>query len=429
MAIPLFLFVLLPGIQIGVFLAGQLSFGFGVGAGEMINYAASIAAFHWMMGNVVLGTKLPWLQRVIPYDRRVRFHIQSTAGIAIAVAYHGLYKVATSHLLDPVTWALTGVILGTFLLAVLWIPVPGFRAFRTRVLAYTKRRAEQNYDRSKRIHKVAVLGLSVLLMLHLLSSELFSQVPRLSAAGYWALYLLTVGAYVLSLTKASRVRATVTGVTEKKGIVTLSLRPDRPVRFAGGQFTFLRMEDSGKRFDEHPFSFLSGGVATDGNSGEITFAMRKIGDFTSGLASLRPGAAVSLRHGFGNFRPRRKKDLCLIGSGIGIVPLLSILKELAEKKDARSIKAVLSVTDREEIPEPENLRRIVSALPRLTLHLLVYSEDGRLLSEEFLGEILPDRERYDYYLCSSPKVRDIVVRSLKNLGIPSSAIRYEAFSF
>ena len=428
--IPTFvLYLLLPAVQIAFYLQVHGPESFAEGA----NYCASILALHWLLANVLIAGKIPFFQKSLPYDLRIRLHIFSSAGIAVAVFYHAVFKIAVGRSIDPPTWTLTAVIVFLFLLAVLWIPVPGFREFRERLLRKMKARLSPSYDRLKSLHGLFVLGLGFLLLIHITGAELTRDVNYVSALLYWLLFGAAFAVYLLSKTRLFLVKAEILEVKESRGILTIYLKPQKRLLYKSGQFAFLRARIGKGRFEEHPFSFLSSPAAkvsgTNGAAAPVSFGIRAIGDFTGGLALLNPGDRVWIKGPFGDFRPRKEPALCFIASGIGTVPVISLLKELHAARDPRPVKVFLAVNHRDEIQEPEELRRIADAMPNLEIRRMVFSEDGLKFSEAYFRETLADPRSYSYYLCSSPGVRRAVLEALRGLGVKKSLIRFEAFSF
>lgn len=418
MAMLAILYVALPALQIALFLYGRPLTGFA----EALNYAASISAFHWLSANVILSAKIPRLQRALPYDARIRFHIFSTAGIASALAYHAVYKIALGKTIDILSWSLLVAIGAMLVSAVLWIPVPGFASFREKALSFLRKGKAFSYDRTKSLHGWFVLGLSLLIILHVANAGLFDDVPPASTLLYFILYALSFGLYGVSKTGIYGVGATVARVEPHREILTISLVPDRRHRFLSGQFAFLRARGVARR-EEHPFSYLS-----VPGEGELRFAVRSCGDFTNKLAGLKVGDRVRVTGGFGAFRPGKEGALCFIASGIGTVPFISILKELSASGDRRPLKFFLAVNYEDEVPDLAEVRRIAAEMPNLDLRLLVFSVDGLRYSTDFFRAELPESGRYAYYICSSPRVRTEVVRSLTDLGVARSKIKFEAFS-
>ena len=423
------MYIILPAVQLYFFLNAQY-FGFGIA--DALNYGASIFALHWLLSNVILSAKIPWLQSIIPYDARIRFHIYSTAGIAIAVLYHSIYKFALDISMDPVTWILMGILVLMISFALLWIPVPGFRIFRNKLVQGIKGGKEVNYDRSKNLHKLFVLIIGGVLLLHIIGAELFSDVNTFSTILYILFYGGSFSLYILSLTGAFRIKAEILSIEENQGILTVKLQPKRRIHYKSGQFTFLGSQVGNGIKEEHPFSFLSfpeKGEKTRKGMEPVSLAVRAMGDFTRGLTSLKNGDMIQLRGAYGNFRPGKEDNLCFVASGIGTVPIISILKELHSKGDKRKIHLFLAVNHEDEIPEKENIIKIASSMANLDFHLMVFNKDGLRYSEELFIKALDDHGIFSYYICSSPPVRTIVVDALKNLGVKKSKIHYETFSF
>jgi predicted ferric reductase len=418
MIISVFFYFLLPLAQAVIFIRAVSQLGMWGGFPELINLLTSVFAYHLLQANLILGAKVPWFQKGIPYDKRILLHIYGSAGIAAAVMYHGLYKLIMGFYLGPVTLILAAAVIGILILSILWIPLPGFRKIRSLLTP-----KGLSYDRFKGIHVILALALSLLILIHVVSAGSYAMLPFPSRLGYPLLFLLGTGLLLLSKTNLPAEMVTVEEVQEQEGIITITLKGSRKARKAG-QFAFLRIPGKGSPTREHPFSYLN-----DGEGTETRFAARHVGPFTGELARLRKGDTLVMRGGFGNFRPAGKAPVCLIGSGIGIVPLISLMEEWDRAKEVRSAEVFLSVNSREEIPRYEDVLTMAEKNGNMTLHLSVYKEDGRLFDSEYFEERLGDPGEYSYYICSSPGVRNIVVKILTSLGVRKGAIHFEAFSF
>lgn len=403
----LFLYGLLPAAQLALYLQGQHL----LSVAGVLNSAASIFAFHWLLANTIVASKIPWLQNRLPYDMRVRFHILASAGLTVAVAYHAIFKIASGREIDLLSWILLACIVALIGLALLWS------------LALFNRTRLFSYDTSKSIHKVLSFALLAIVIVHVGQTDLFSDVPPLSALSYLLLFGVALVLYVLPKTGLFRTWAKVVSVEHQSDIVIVALQPEKPCKYKSGQFFFLRAKRNSGRKEEHPFSFLSTPAEPT-----IRFAARAVGDFTQELNLLQPGSRIAISGGYGNFYPRQESALCFIASGIGVVPFLSILKDLHARGDQRPIHFHVAVKHPDEIPEYNKLQQIAAAMPNLTLKILVPSVDGLRYSTAYFKRELPNPERFTYYLCSSPKVRRQVLHALQELGISKRAIHYENFS-
>jgi predicted ferric reductase len=426
MIMVLIVYLLLPAVQVLFYLQNQLE----LFLPEVLNFVCSIASLHWILANIVLASKLPGLDRYIAYDKRIRIHVLSSIGIALGVAYHGGYKIVMQYRLDLFAILLMVGFSFFFLSAVLWIPLPGFRAFRNWFINKIHRKVESDYDKSKTLHSYTVLVLSGLILFHIASAGIFTETQPVSASLYLLFYLFSMGTFLYSRYIKRPIKSTVLSVEQQEDIIILQLQPEKHLLYNNGQFAFIGHKGDRGGWREHPFSFLSAPDAGTGSEPEsVSFAIKRVGDFTRTLASLQPGEEVRIRGPFGNFHPEKGKKACLIGSGIGIVPLISVVKGLSKESDIQEIRMFFAVNKKDEIPEREAILKIADEVPGLKIHMLVYSEDGILFSEEYLKSAIPEPQEYSYYICSSPNVRRILLNILKTFGIQKAAIHFEAFSF
>jgi predicted ferric reductase len=394
---------------------------------DIVNYAASIFSYNWLLLNVILALKLPYFQRILPYDFRIRLHVLSSALIAAFILYHGIfYGIVKAKMLTWVIWALIAGLALILALGALWIPVPFFKRIREKVLAALPVPVLRSYDALKYAHKALYVALAGLVFLHILDAELIGVASPASSFGFQGLFWLTVALYLFTLARNRVLPALTVVVAETAGGITrLTLTASPRLRYKSGQFAFLRFRKPGLRYEEHPFSFTS----AEGDS-VVSFAIRNLGDFSAKLASVEPGEKVRVNGGFGGFWPRKSgKPLALIGSGIGEAPIISILKDIAKNQQDRPVVCVIAVTTRDELVDYEELQEIAKAMPSLKLTFLVAAEGDPLFSEDLFRREFGDASRYEFYLCSSDKVRKITLKILDALKVPRSLIHFEAFSF
>jgi predicted ferric reductase len=198
------------------------------------------------------------------------------------------------------------------------------------------------------------------------------------------------------------------------------------LRAQAGQFMLWRFLTTGRWWQAHPFSLSA--VPTDSR---LRITVKAAGDFSAGLANLRPGTLVLAEGPYGRFvaSRRRRERVALIGGGIGISPLRALLESMPSMPGSMTvIHRVVSQDDRALADEVDAL-----ALERgATVHHLVGDhldqEAREYLSPEHLRELIPQLSETDIFLCGPPAMMDYVHRSLIAAGVPSSSIHSERFA-
>jgi NAD(P)H-flavin reductase len=117
-------------------------------------------------------------------------------------------------------------------------------------------------------------------------------------------------------------------VDETPNIKTFFLRPETPIRFLAGQFIQLTVPGVG----ESPFTPSSSPKIEE--TMEVT--VMRVGAVTNVLHNLKVGDVVGIRGPFGKNYPLEKfygKEVHLIGGGVGMAPLRSLLLALISEID------------------------------------------------------------------------------------------------
>lgn len=425
MVILLFLYIVIPIIQVFFYISNNYIFDFI----ELINIIASITTLLWMLSNVLIASKVPFFQSIIPYDKKVKAHIIFSSGTILLVLYHGGYKFLTGYDIG-----ITSIPLGIFFLififvSIIWIPIPGFVKFREKIKSIPLFRVLTNYEFNKKFHIIAQPILGILIFIHIYYSGLFDDVPMVSNVIYLLFFVISYFLFILSKTDLFKYKCKVSSVDIiNNNIVLLSLKSNREFNYRSGQFTFVGYKNSKGQKEEHPFSFISLG---EKSSNSASFGIKILGDFTESLTKLKVNDNLWIKGVYGNFKPKDNgiKPIVLIGSGIGIVPIISIFKNLYNSKSPREISVFIAVNNRKEVLDFDLLEKAKKEMKNLKIEYLIYEEDGLLFSTKYFKNNIDDLENSEYYICCSPNVRKKIVFSLTSLRIKKSAINYEAFSF
>jgi ferredoxin-NADP reductase len=163
----------------------------------------------------------------------------------------------------------------------------------------------------------------------------------------------------------------------------------------------------------------------------------KVSNFCHGR--LREGDLVDVRPPAGNFfvEPTDKTPVVLIGGGIGITPVLSMLNGILESDADRETWFFYGVRHKDEEAFGEHLRLLGKSFPNLKLRIchsepkaehrlgLDYDVQGRVTVELF-KQMLPSNN-YDFYFCGPPPMMEALHRDLQLWGVPQDRIHLEAF--
>ena len=213
--------------------------------------------------------------------------------------------------------------------------------------------------------------------------------------------------------------------------LVLEARGHPGLHFAPGQFAWLKLGRSPYTLDEHPLSFSSSASC----SHRVEFGVKQVGDFTRKLAEVRPGTTAFLDGPHGAFSVDRypAPGYVFVAGGIGVTPILSCLRTLADRGDRRPLLVLNAQKSAERATFSEALHALAG---RLDLEIVDVHEhpgdDWRgergFIDADLLARRLPDEQIVrDYFLCGPPAMMDAVLAALLARGVPTERIHLERF--
>jgi hypothetical protein len=135
--------------------------------------------------------------------------------------------------------------------------------------------------------------------------------------------------------------------------------------------------------------------------------------------------------------PAGSSGLVLIGGGIGVTPVLSMLNTLVAHGSRREIWFFHGIRNRSEHVMKKHLQAIAREHPNVHLHVCAsrpdpdyelahdYHYEGRI-SVELFKKLLPSNN-FDFYLCGPGSLMQDVTEGLKQWDVPEKNIHYETF--
>ncbi len=206
------------------------------------------------------------------------------------------------------------------------------------------------------------------------------------------------------------------------------------VDFRPGQFAWLKLGESAFVFEEHPFTIAS--AATQPWRKEFT--VKALGDFSEILAGLRPGRLVHLDGPHGSFTldGLRSDGFVFVAGGVGVTPMLSMLRTMADRGDRRPVLLVVAGRTADDLLHRADHEHLDD---RLNLRLVEILEeppeqwDGEIgwLNLDVLDAALPGRRgrsHLDYFVCGPGPMVAAATRILEHdWGVADRRIHTELF--
>jgi predicted ferric reductase len=223
-------------------------------------------------------------------------------------------------------------------------------------------------------------------------------------------------------------------IPERGRATTLVLRPlGHPgLRFLPGQFGWLTVGRTPFAVEDHPFSFSSSAEDATG----VAMTIKEAGDFTSTVRDVAPGTPAYLDGPHGAFTIDRYpgSGCVFVAGGVGITPVISMLRTLADRGDRRPQLLVYGARSWEEITFREELELLQGRLDLRVVYVLSEADEewngerGRI-TYELLERYLPqDKPSFLYFICGPPPMMDAVEDALRRAGVPWPSIYTERFS-
>lgn len=216
----------------------------------------------------------------------------------------------------------------------------------------------------------------------------------------------------------------------------MTLAPDGAHRldYRAGQFVWLDIGHGPFSLAENPFSLAS----APSRGPEIEFVVKELGDFTNDIGRTPIGARAWIDGPHGNLTidGRNGPGVALIAGGVGIAPMLGILREMFARGDRRKVILVYANLTRSQIVAAEELDALAAALDLRVVHVLAEPPpewtgrcgrpDATLL-REILG--FAEARAWTYLLCGPPGMLSSAQAALIGLGVPTRNVVAERFVY
>jgi predicted ferric reductase len=228
----------------------------------------------------------------------------------------------------------------------------------------------------------------------------------------------------------------ITEVRKERGDTwTLVMQPEGHAgfKFRPGQFGWLTVWGGPFKITGHPFSFSSSAAVSDGR---VEMSIRNLGDFTNKIGEVPVGRRVFIDGPYGAFTIGNPADMhVLIAGGVGITPMISMLRTLADRGDERPVMLFYGSKDWESITFREELDALEGRLDLRLVHVLENppegwtGERGYITADVFRRHLEPPYAAHEYFICGPGVMMDAIETAIGELKVPISKYHSERYSF
>jgi predicted ferric reductase len=413
------------------------------GTSGLVPMVLGATAYSFLNFQLILSARPKWAEKHFGLDRFYQFHaIMALVAITLVIIHRFLKLAAfppslkTSLGQTAAIIILTGVLLAlVFMAETLAGRIKAIRRLRQRALRWLPAR----YHVQRMLHNVNVLAVVVIFIHVQLSSSARGLAVRLLYIAYFAIAL---GFYayhkILRRWLADR-RFTIRRVIrESESLTTLEMTPESGPAFhyLPGQFGFLCVLDPAVSPEKHPFSFTS----QPGDPQLLSFTIKNLGDWTARVHAVQAGSKVWVDGPYGRFSPLLRDSsggIVLIAGGIGITPVLSILRYFRQFGKDGQVLLVWGANQKSDLIAADEFQAFQREMPGLTVVPVLANEPGwegekgfitQKILEGSLAKAGMEPANAHFYFCGPAPMWQPIRMSLQAMHIKKGMIHYEKFA-
>lgn len=411
-------------ILLPVLLAFVLFGDFSDGAVLVIGKAFALTAFAIFSMQVVLGSRLKTLDRALGLDKILRFHkLMAIIGTSMIILHPLLVMIGHDDFSIIGFRSSLPIIAGEIGLLIL---LGGVAA------ALFRSKLKLDYNVWHLFHK----GMIVVIIIGFFHSiYVGSDIYGAMKTFWWVLFAIAISVFLfrnIVFPIFVRRRYEILSVTaETHDTFTIRMKPanGKLPHYRPGQFMFLKLKRKKGKSEEHPFTISSSPTL----DGEITATVKESGNFTNtiGETTAEDSARIAAPYGKFSFVHDEPAKFLFIAGGVGITPIMSMIRFLRDTGDKRRVKLLFANKSERDIL----FRDEISALPENFQHVHILSRPdenwtGRtgFIDEKILREDVGDYlETCTIYLCGPTPMMAAVEKEIEKTGYRGE-FRTEKFS-
>jgi len=394
-------------------------------SGKVLGVTAAVLVFF----QALLVSRLKCLDRIFSLNRIVFFHRMNGIVIAFLVLFHPILIIASENFtLFPFEKRYWSEFLGIGVLFFVLVLV---------TTANWRLMFNIAYDKWLRFHRLVTLVAIALITIHILFvSETFkSGLPHtlvFVAAGINLMLILRLWFRRFFPGKRRFVVSNVKPAGKDAYAVNVQPNAGQNIDYIPGQFAFIIPVSANVPKEEHPFTISS----TPSRPDALQFVIRSLGDWTSKIHRLKAGETVFIDGPYGLFShmvSSKNEPIIMIAGGIGITPMLSMLRYMADVDDPRQILLIWSNKTKEHIVFPEEFEDLNHRLQNFNIiHIITHgsrgeNEIGRLDQTKLEKMLKGWSRKSDIFVCGPFEMMKEMIRAVKKMGFSSVRVYKEEF--
>ena len=394
-------------------------------SGKVLGVTAAVLVFF----QVLLVSRLKFLDRIFSLNQIVTFHRINGIAIALPALLHPILIIAAENFtIFPFEKRYWPEFLGV-----------GVLIFILVLMTTANWRLMFNfaYDKWLRFHRLGTLTAIALMIIHILFvSETFkSGLPHtlvFVAAGINLMLISRIWYRRFFPGKRRFVVSNVEPAGKDAYFVDVRPRSGQILDHIPGQFAFITPVSASVPKEEHPFTISS----TPSRPDALQFVIRSLGDWTSKINRLKVGETLFIDGPYGLFShmvSSTNEPIIMIAGGIGITPLLSMLRYMADVDDPRRILLIWSNKTKEHIVFPEEFNSLKHRLQHFhIIHVITRDSGGKnkigRLDQARLEKLLKGWGRKsNVFICGPFEMMKEMNRAVKKIGFSSTRVYKEEF--
>jgi len=407
---------------------------------DELSSGLAMVAFTGVMIEFLLSGRFKAISGQIGIDATMRVHQLMARGFVVFLLVHP-FMYATPILTGSRPWDTTdqaslGLTPTTFITGLIaWVALMVLVAF-----AIFREQRNGSYEGWRAAHGFIAVMVAGFGAHHTLEAGRYSAHPWL--AGFWFALLGVAAATLLwvylvkPLAKMRHPYAvrSVTPAADKTWALEIAPEKGEAVNFDAGQFCWLTVGHSPFSLSENPFSIASAPSSRD----HLSFIIKEMGDFTGQVGQVAPGTRCYIDGPHGHLRigDSRAPGVCLIAGGVGIAPILGIVRELHATRDPRPIVLLYGNSVRAHVVAEAELRAMQADIDLDIDFVLAEPPSGwdghtGLIDEDLLRRVVarPQGTSWRYIICGPQAMIERVEKTLMALGVPSQNVVSEQFYY